>query len=280
MMSSLCVGLLCLCFEFIGAKFIGNGNKLVNNLSNGALRLRNVQELIYSSSEWKAQLDEESTAIFNGLIPLIEEKKGRPCVDEAMKKVQRLQLQLDRSDGRTDITPDMISNIYFDFMSTCLRTEGGAWVAPLGPLQYVGFFLENFITVEETRRSIDVAAIADRMGQVLIDAPSLSDESLDAQATITRLTEDVEAKLAIQDFLLTLLRTAVRFASLKDELEGTPPVRDFSIALLWPDESSHLCSLEKLDVCFALSCDFGECDDNMIISEVAVKRWIEKNALR
>ena len=77
MMSSLCVGLLCLCFEFIGAKFIGNGNKLVNYLSNGALRLRNVQELIYSSSEWKAQLDEESTAIFNGLIPLIEEKKGR-----------------------------------------------------------------------------------------------------------------------------------------------------------------------------------------------------------
>merc|ERR1711916_99460 len=121
----------------------------------------------------------------------------------------RLQLQLDRSDGRTDITPEMISNIYFDFMSTCLRTEGGAWVAPLGPLQYVGFFLENFIRVEETRRSIDVAAIADRMGQVLIDAPSLSDESLDAQATITRLTEDVEAKLAIQDFLLTLLRTAV-----------------------------------------------------------------------
>ena len=259
---------------------IGGGSTPVS-LSAEGLKLRSALELISSSSEFRADLDEETSAIYNGLSPLIEGQRGRPCVEEGIKKVQRLQLQLDRSDGRSDITPEMISNIYYDLMSTCLRTEGGAWVAPLGPLQYVGFVMDNFITIaDETSRIIDVDTLSKRMGQVLIDAPSPSDTSPDAQATITRLTEDIEAKTALQDFLLSLLRTTVRFAALREQLEGNaPPQKDFSVALSWPEAPSLVCSLDKRDVEFMLACEFGSCDEDLVIPATSIKGWISQNSL-
>lgn len=260
-----------------GALTIGQGSNSPALSAGTGLRLRNVLELISTSSVWKANLDEDSAAIYAGLSPAIEEKKGRPCVEDGIKKVQRLQLQLDRSDGRTDITPDKISDTYYTLLSICLRTEGGAWVAPLGPLQYVGFLIENFISVDGASRTIDVSALAMRMGQVLIDAPSPGDTS---SPEATRLMEDIGAKLAVQDCLICLLRIAVRFAALKEQLEGVPPPsEDFSVSLSWPEAPSAVCSLEKDDVQFVLSCDFGDCDDSLTIPASVIKTWVTENAL-
>lgn len=257
----------------VSALSIGEGSKSPAVSSAIGLKLRNVLELISASSEWKADLDAESAAVYTGLSPLMEERKGRSNVEDSIKKVQRLQLQLDRSDGRTDITPDMISNTYYDLISTCLRTEGGAWVAPLGPLQYVGFLMDNFISVEGASRTVDVGSLASRMGQVLIDADTSSPET-------TRLLDDVVAKAAVQDCLICLLRTAVRFAALKEQLEGAPTPEVFSVALSWPETPSALCSVEKCDMQFVLSCDFGECDDRLTIPGSAMSTWIQDNALR
>jgi hypothetical protein len=50
------------------------------------------------------------------------EQKGRECVGESLQKLQRLVMQLDRSDGRRDIKTPEIALRYIDAISTCLRT--------------------------------------------------------------------------------------------------------------------------------------------------------------
>ena len=82
------------------------------------------------------------------LVATWKQSSGRDAVGEGIKATQRLQLQLDRSDGRSDLTSDHVADKYCSFLSTCLRTEGGAWTVPLGPLDYVGFKMQNHLSVD------------------------------------------------------------------------------------------------------------------------------------
>ena len=62
---------------------------------------------------------------------------GRESVDSAMQRYQRLVQQMDRSDGRPDISCDELSTRYFDFVGTCVRSPGQAWMAAVaGVIQF------------------------------------------------------------------------------------------------------------------------------------------------
>lgn len=59
---------------------------------------------------------------------------GPESVQRALQIVQRLILQLDRSDKRADLGPDVLANRFNSFFSTCLQSSGSSWTAALGPL--------------------------------------------------------------------------------------------------------------------------------------------------
>ena len=59
-------------------------------------------------------------------------KSGRNEVEAAIKAFQRFTLQLDRSDGRPDISLPQLAEKFDDFISTCVRTDGAAWTAAIG----------------------------------------------------------------------------------------------------------------------------------------------------
>ena len=59
-------------------------------------------------------------------------KSGRSEVEAAIKAFQRFTLQLDRSDGRPDISLPQLAEKFDDFVSTCVRTDGAAWTAAIG----------------------------------------------------------------------------------------------------------------------------------------------------
>jgi hypothetical protein len=102
--------------------------------------------------------------------------KGRSKVEQSIQIIQRLQLQLDRSDGRPDFTPDVLAEKYYDFLSTCLRTEGAAWTATLGPMEYVGLRMKDCIQVANAEgqnlRSLDVSKLCDTSAKILLDMPT------------------------------------------------------------------------------------------------------------
>jgi len=53
---------------------------------------------------------------------------GRASVDAALQRFQRLIQQLDRSDGRPDISYDQLADRFYDFIGTALRTPGEAYL--------------------------------------------------------------------------------------------------------------------------------------------------------
>ena len=59
-------------------------------------------------------------------------KSGRNEVEAAIKAIQRFTLQLDRSDGRPDISLPQLAEKFDDFIATCIRTDGAAWTAAIG----------------------------------------------------------------------------------------------------------------------------------------------------
>lgn len=261
-----------------GGATLGKGSKVV------ALRQtsRSAMELVAASRSMQLELDEESATLYAEVVsPFVEASSGRSCVEENMKKVQRLQLQLDRSDGRSDITPGMIATTYFEFLSTCLRTEGGAWVAPLGPLQYVGFVIDQHISVHEEERVVNVETMAERMGRVLIDLPADNDSSPEAKKTHAALDDGKLQQVVIQDCLICLVRTAVRFAIYKETLEGQPtPASDFAVRVQLPvDGPTRVCSVSKEDMQVVLACDFGDCDDELRLLPEVVASWAATHQL-
>lgn len=198
---------------------IGALNGLKIQLEVPSQLLRSNIELISSRDDMSAEIDDSLSNAVNQLLDDMEVKKDRPQIEACVKNIQRLQLQLDRSDGRSDITSDIIADKYFEFCSTCLRTDGGAWVAPLGPLQYVGFFMSKQIdsTTNPSTRIISLKGILTSMAQVLIDLP-LNQESPNL--------EKGEANAKIIDLGLSLVRIAIRFAIFQETLEGKPPIFD------------------------------------------------------
>jgi len=168
--------------------------------------LRSNIEMLSGSSFLSSEVEMDD-AVYKQVQEAMASQKGRESIDALVKSIQRLQLQLDRSDGRSDITSDVIADKYYEFLSACLRTEGGAWVVPFGPLQYVGYFIDKYVDTSSTaRRVIDVGGLITRMNQVLIDADDKTNK----------------ACLHVQDLTISLVRLAVRFSIFKEILEGQP----------------------------------------------------------
>ena len=264
-------------------------------LSNPELKLQTVIDLIALGE--KGQYDVEDEAILN----LVESKldvKGRTQVENAIKNIQRLQLQLDRSDGRPDFTPDVLASKYYDFISTCLRTGGGAWTATLGPMEYIGLKMQNHVTSADAIRTVDVVKLSESMGKVLIDLPS-GNNAIE-KAALARLSGgdaqrniwDLGAIIAYLHFIylsfnetifkwtepfiiihhnigllrtgLSLVRVATRFAILYDQLEGrTLPENGFGLEFKCPPEKILRCpTIPAVEAMLYLDFGFDQIDDS------------------
>lgn len=282
--------LICLSFHvcgLFGMVLIGKG-KIVA-LSQPLLR-SNI-EMVDGSSFLSSEVEIDD-ALYVQVQEAMTSQKGRDSIDTLVKGIQRLQLQLDRSDGRSDITSDIIADKYYSFLSTCLRTEGGAWVAPLGPLQYVGYFIDKYVdtTGSAERRVIDVSGLISRMNQVLIDLPS-------DEAGQRIIAADASKQAHIQDLVISLIRLAVRFSIFKEILEGQPAVIskeatsganfpfDVCIDCSTLDNVPSVCRLPVTDLDIVMQAEFLEqssalvADNKVILPKEAVARFYKERFL-
>ena len=183
--------------------------------------------------------------------------KGREAVGEQIKTIQRLQLQLDRSDGRPDFTSDILADKYYKFLSTCLRTEGGAWTATIGPMEYVGLRLGQHVgwssaLRQPKTRTLSLPSLVAQMSSCLIDLPT------DDSKVSPRLRTEA-AQQSLQDLSLALTRIACRYALLKEQLEGgggAESAEPFALALEYPAVADASVAMPALaDIEAALSLD-------------------------
>lgn len=151
----------------------------------------------------------------------VEQRKirGREAVQSATQTIQRLIIQLDRSDGRSDMTSEVLANKFYDFLSTCLRSDGLGWTAALGPMEYIGMKLTNYVTEvsvnDERIRVVDVAGICNKMCTCMIDL------DLNEASSITKISKFTQQnKECVLDLSLSLTRLALRYALYKDQLES------------------------------------------------------------
>lgn len=154
---------------------------------------------------------------YDELMKQRETSIGRESVQTALKSIQRLMLQLDRSDGRPDFSPGLLASRYYDFVGTCLRSKGGAWTAVLGPLEYVGLRIGDHVVdlqiSGETIRMVNVVSLCAAMSACLLD---LNLKEADAANRALKLSGDNVVN--ILDLGLALTRVAVRYAILKEDL--------------------------------------------------------------
>ena len=195
---------------------------------SGSSRLHGILELQYGAG--LIGIDDMPSGLLDSI-----KSRGRDAVGEAIKSTQRLQLMLDRSDGRPDLTPDLLAEKYSAFLSTCLRTPGGAWTATIGPMDYVGVKLKQHISHISIRapgttgadtecRVIDLKTLLAQMSSCLID---LRDES-----PVPAALQEEDAHRKILDLSLAVVRVATRYAMLSDQLDGSPEPAAFGLRLL------------------------------------------------
>lgn len=185
------------------------------------------KELVPLRTEAELQLDFNPSLILpDNLLQaqwydeLMKQRKtsiGRESVQTALKTIQRLMLQLDRSDGRPDYSPGLLASRYYDFVGTCLRSQGGAWTAVLGPLEYVGLRIGDHVVDRQisgqTVRMVNVISLCAAMSACLLD---LNLQEADAANRALKLSRDNVVN--ILDLGLALTRVAVRYAILKEDL--------------------------------------------------------------
>lgn len=236
----------------------------------------------YSTLHSLIELKYQNRLIADSSIPSevlqsINTNKDRQAVGDSVKSIQRLQLQLDRSDGRPDFTSDVLAEKYFHFLSTCLRTEGGAWTVTLGPMDYVGLKMKQHISKSSTPkpcRTINLKTLYDQMSSCLIDLPT--DRS---KISPSLLLPDPQARIV--DLSLTLTRIACRCALLSDQLEENSVSEEFELAINY---CTHPVSAGMHDLLEMLQLDFGfipaKNDDHVLrIDSESVGSWIAHNSL-
>lgn len=185
------------------------------------------KELVPLRTEAELQLDFDPNLIlpdnllqaqwYDELMKQRQTSIGRESVQTALKNIQRLMLQMDRSDGRPDYSPGMLASRYYDFVGTCLRSQGGAWTAVLGPLEYVGLKIGDHVIDREisgqTIRMVNVVSLCAGMSACLLD---LNLQEADAANRALKLSRD--SVVNVLDLGLALTRVAVRYAILKEDL--------------------------------------------------------------
>ncbi|KAJ1399594.1 hypothetical protein B484DRAFT_458303 [Ochromonadaceae sp. CCMP2298] len=201
--------------------------------NNALLPLRNEAEmLIDADSSYEFPADIKDSVWVTELLKTRREATGREAVGESIATIQRLMLQLDRSDGRPDIKPDLLALKFNNFLGTCLRTEGAAWTAALGPLEYVGVRMDQHVSDvdlgDQRIRIIDTTSLCTSMCKCLIDL------DLDAPDSVKKIAAmDDEQLRNVLDLSMALTRLALRYAISKEQLESheveaPTPSEDFS----------------------------------------------------
>ena len=209
-------------------------------------------------------------------------EQGRSAVGEQIKSIQRLQLQLDRSDGRSDLTSDLVADKYLRFLSVCLRTEGGAWAATLGPMEYVGLQITRHVSWSSAQhrpptRTINLPALLTDMGNCLIDLPSDSSK-------VPALLRLEAAQRRLQDLSLSLTRVACRSALLQEQLLATTVPERFALAIECPADGAHLAWPPKSFIEEMLRLDFGfepvpYGENALLVGAEETNMWISSNSL-
>jgi hypothetical protein len=150
----------------------------------------------------------------------IREIKDRSAVESSVNSIQRLILQLDRSDGRPDFTADVLASKYYNFVSTCLRCGGTAWTAVLGPMDYIGLKFKDFVTdIEvggEIFRIIKIADFCIAISRILLDVNLKEDKSVD---TLLKFSSETKFS-SIIDLSYALIRIIIRYAIFKENFDN------------------------------------------------------------
>ena len=295
---------------------------LMHSFSGAFSAVPRYKELVPLRTEAELLLDFDPSLIlpdnllqaqwYDELMKQRETSKGRESVQTALKSIQRLMLQLDRSDGRPDFSPGLLASRYYEFVGTCLRSKGGAWTAVLGPLEYVGLKIGDHVVdlqiSGETIRMVYVVSLCAAMSACLLD---LNLQEADTANRALKLSGD--SVVNILDLGLALTRVAVRYAILKEDLTshestgrsselGGTDVENFSSLELCTTASDTDDMLQQLsggskyeEVVYPSSRRFHSIlqydlrlpDEDMpikgasriIVPKFLLKQWIEANAL-
>jgi len=297
--------------------FIHSFSGAFNVVLPGGSGLPNDNELVPLRTEAELQLDFDPNLIlpdnlrnaqwYDELIKQRETSIGRESVQTSLKSIQRLMLQMDRSDGRPDLSPGLLASRYYDFVGTCLRSKGGAWTAVLGPLEYVGMRVGDHVVDRQISgqaiRIVNVVSLCASMSACLLD---LNLQESDAATRALKLSGDNIVN--ILDLGLALTRVAVRYAILKEDLTsheragisdeiGGTDVETFSSLELCTslDDGLSLSSSKYEEVVFPssrrlhsiLQYDLRLSDEDMpikgasriIVPKFLLKPWMEANSL-
>ena len=199
-------------------------------------------------------------------------KKDRELVEAAMQRFQRFTLQMDRSDGRPDLTYDILCDRYYDFMGTMLRNEGEAWRVGTAGLEYIGFKMDTFLQRETNEKyiNIDIAKLAYVTCTFLLD--------LDSSKLKTVIgTADKAKLLKVQDVILAVLRLTVRHAISESNGNLSSSLKIKSFTGLQPDAQVIVPSQKSvktiLDLDASCECAAEESSDYIVIDEANVKAW-------
>lgn len=164
-------------------------------------------------------------------------------------------------------------------MSTCLRTEGPAWTAAIGPLDYLGLKMASFHTKDSSTSAFDTPEFCNVVASCLLDLPNGEIEKVFAVSDDNRN--------AIWDLGLVISRVAIRYGIFREELEGIEPNSLDNLGSLYikyDKEGSTttppayiLESILSLDLCLPYSDDASsKC---FVVSSEDLKSWKNKNQL-
>lgn len=147
----------------------------------------------------------------------ITTEKGIDAINNGLQGVQRIQLQLDRSDGRpASITIGNIANKYNILISSVLRTvledeeKKNIWLSILGPLEYVGFRINDMIKQDQVS-ILDLKILILKMKRMLLDISSNDEDPL-------YNNKDISSSEEMKNLSVLLARIALRYSFFYDKL--------------------------------------------------------------
>jgi len=200
-------------------------------------------------------------------------EKGFNAVQNGLSAVQRIQLQLDRSDGRpASITTGFIANKYSMLISSCLRTQiedndKKTWLAVLGPLEYVGFRMKDIIKSENSY-ILDSPLMITKMKQILLDITS-SDED-----PIMNKKDEASAE-EIRNLSVLLARCALRYTIYIDQFEESK--KQLDIKMIYNDFLTSEIFEAILTLDFKIPYIINQSSSTINIKYQDISNWKENN---
>lgn len=180
----------------------------------------------------------------------------------------------------------MVAKKFNDFVSTCLRTDGPAWTAAVGPLDYLGLKVQKFrrkeiVSDSQSNRIVfETSNLCKDVATRLLDIPvSQIDDLLNASN---------ENKSAVWNLNFVIARMALRYTMFENELEGVEAdgCLNTSLYIEYADDRGTsiaqpppyiLESILSLDLCVDYTIDSSLGCFVIAGSELAV--WKDKNKL-